>query len=130
MKNTLNNFDYADLSNGEIIAILRFALTAQGVAEGLVTVDATFFDEIITRMTSLCEVLDDATTTIGELTNELDGLESAEDIDDANDHVSALNKKEQAVAEELNCFRRFDADERRRLLVIANEERLRNSCPF
>ena len=158
MKNTLSHFDLMDLSHGEIIAIMRFALTQRVLLGEQVTVDATFFDEIITRMTSLCEVLDDATTTIDELTNEINGLESAKDIDDANDHVATLNEKEQAVAEELNCFLRqlerdaknIGGDTGARIneavglieavrqdpyggsdsLAIANEERLRNSCPF
>ena len=159
MKNTLINFDYMDLSHGEIIAIMRFALTAQWPT---VTVDATFFDEIITRMTSLKGELDDANDKIDRLEREKSLLGvPAKDIDDANDHVATLNEKEQAKEMELNRFLRqlerdaedIGGDTGARIneavglieairqdpyggsdsLAIANEERLENkwnSSPF
>lgn len=159
MKNTLDNFDLMDLSHDEFIAVMRFALTQAVDGRDDVNVNTTFFDEIITRMTSLKGDLDDAN-------DRLDGLERAKDIDDADyesetagyDHVATLNEKEQAKEMELNRFlRELESDAMRiggdagaRIneavglieairqdpyggsdsLAIANEERLRNSCPF
>lgn len=154
MKNTLDNFDYMDLSHGEIIAIMRFALTQAVDGRDDVNADTTFFNEIITRMTSLKGELDDAERLA-------DALKRAKDIDDANDHVATLNEKEQAKEMELNLFLRqlerdavdIGGDTGARILeavglietirqdpyggsdslAIANEERLENkwnSSPF
>lgn len=106
MNNELNKEDYMDMSHDAFVACMRYAMT-QRVMTKLVTVDATFFDEIITRMTSLKGDLDDAN-------DKLDRLERAKDIDDADyetetaeyDHAAALNERAEAKEVELNRFLR------------------------
>ena len=149
MKNTLSHFDLMDLSHDEFIAVMRFALTQRVLLGEQVTVDATFFDEIITRMTSLKGDLDDAN-------DKLDGLERAKDIDGADYETETAGHDH--VEMELNGFLRqlerdaedIGGDTGARIneavglieairqdpyggsdsLAIANEKRLRNSCPF